>query len=81
MPEWEFDGSEEYSDFEEEFGYLYDIEDDPVGMGLMHAGWFSDNSETTPEERHDAREAWFEYMDYDYEDFDWDAWREYMGYD
>lgn len=37
----------------------------------------------SPDERYDARQAffdWMEYLGYDDNDYNWQAWREYMGY-
>lgn len=54
--------------------------------------WFSEafmvhkddpNNDVEPHDRYELREAWFAYMidmGYDRDDFDWQEWREWMGY-
>jgi hypothetical protein len=34
-----------------------------------------------PDAVHNAREQYFDFMGMEWDDFDWDAWREAMGYD
>lgn len=50
---------------------------------VMNAFWdgFVD-ADLSPDQRHDARETFFEYAEllgWDYEDFDWDAFREWYS--
>jgi len=54
-----------------------DILDDEFALDALWVGWFKD--EVGTDERIDARELFFDYMDFDPADFDWDAWREYYG--
>jgi len=55
--------------------------DDSEAQRLFHNAFFS---EYFPGDTESARDAFFDYMedvyDYDYDDFDWGAWREAMGY-
>lgn len=44
---------------------------------------FIDKDNVTPDQRHAAREEffqWMEYLGYDRDDFDWHAWAEWAGY-
>jgi hypothetical protein len=34
-----------------------------------------------PDAVHAARQEWFDFMGLEEDDFDWDAWKEAMGYD
>jgi hypothetical protein len=52
---------------------------------LFDDGFLSraNDNDVTPDERFDARSAyfeWMEYLGYDLAEFDWEAWRDYMGY-
>lgn len=80
---WEADESLLWGDVsgnrEGDFGFLAD---DRTAIQLFSAGWV----EETDYDRTAIRDAFFDYvieMGYfdDRQDFDWDAWREYMGYD
>jgi len=51
------------------------VGDDSFAQDLLWTGWFDTN--VSPDERWDAREMYFDYMDMDSQDFDWDAWREF----
>lgn len=51
---------------------------------LFTEGFLTREGETSSDERFDAREAffeWMEYLGYDRDEFDWHAWREHMGYE
>jgi hypothetical protein len=55
--------------------------DDPMAMALFDAGWL----DATTDDKEAIRDAFFDYcieQGYleDRDDFDWDAWREAMGY-
>lgn len=47
--------------------------------GMFYEGWV--DRDASPDDRHDAREDFFEYTGLTMEDFPWDEWREAMGYD
>jgi hypothetical protein len=69
-------GRDVYSEMVEDYGI-----DDPhfwLRREELYDGWF--NEELSPEERAAAREHFFDLMDWDTWEFDWDAWRDYMGY-
>lgn len=84
IPEsWEADESQlwEYvsGDREGDYGFL---SDDRTAIALFNEGWIAD----TDYDRTAIRDAFLDYaieQGYfdDRSDFDWDAWREYMGYD
>lgn len=59
------------------------LEQDPSAMAYFSAGWTEEGY--TPEERQAIRDAFFDYVieeGYfdDRDDFDWESWKEYMGY-
>jgi hypothetical protein len=57
----------------------YDIDSDPFGQDLLWEGWFDQDLDF--EQRQEAREAFYEYMGMDAYDFDWEGWKDYMGYE
>ena len=48
---------------------------DIIAQDLLFDGWF--NSEVSPDERHEARVEFFEYMEIRDDDFPWDEWVEF----
>lgn len=51
---------------------------------LFDEGFLTHEGDASAQERFDAREAffeWMEYLGYDRDDFNWQAWREHMGYE
>jgi hypothetical protein len=80
---WDTDESQLWNDVsanhEGDFGFLAN---DREAIALFDAGWIED----TDFDRQAIRDAFFDYViesGYfdDRSDFDWDAWREYMGYE
>lgn len=73
--DWYDHGNELYEEILDQL-----IEDFPDRMddhaaNLLYDGWFSEEVD-----RFERAELWFEFFDYtglQYEDFDWDAWREW----
>lgn len=69
--------------FSHEGDYGNYLSDDRHAMALFDQGWIDEG--LSPEDRQTIRDAFFDYaieegyFD-DRGDFDWDAWREYMGY-
>lgn len=73
---WEVPGTDNFDNRSEEreaqelyaagFGYKAE-EYDSMGMD--------------PDQVHEAREAFFDFMGLEWDDFPWDEWREAMGYD
>lgn len=57
----------------------YGIRGDEYAEMLLYEGWYSDSGDS--DTRVGARDAFYEFMgwDDDYNDFDWDAWREAYG--
>lgn len=47
---------------------------------FFEVGWL-ENGRWLPSEIHAFREAFFDMLGIDEQDFDWQSWREYMGYD
>lgn len=67
-------------DHRDDFGRMAD---DEQAMALFSGGWLDDG--LSREDRTAIRDAFFDYLieegyDFDRDDFDWVAWREYMGY-
>jgi len=59
------------------------MRDDQQAVDLFSAGWLE--SDFSREDRLAVRDAFFDYLieegyDFDREDFDWAAWRDFMGY-
>lgn len=57
---------------------------DDTAQRLFAAGWLE--SDHTPDERQFLRDSFMDYAIengwfYDRDEFDWEAWREYMGYE
>jgi hypothetical protein len=50
-----------------------------VGFGYTAAEY--DQMGIDPDAVHAAREDFFDFMGLEYEDFDWEGWREEMGYE
>ncbi len=75
-PAYDEDARERENDLAHELGIDGDTIADAMAMDYLHDGWF--NSEISPDERHDAREALFEFVDdfYDWDEF-WEEWREW----
>lgn len=72
--------SEISGEHRDDFG---NMRDDPEAIARFSAGWLEDGYSTA--ERNAIRDSFFDYLveqgyDFDREDFDWAAWREYMGY-
>ena len=65
----------QWNDFTEQMGIDSDSVADAIAQDLLYTGWF--DGEVTPEERHDAREEFFEYMEMDDYDFPWAEWEEW----
>lgn len=68
---------------EREDDFHNDLADDRRAMALFDAGWI--DQELSREDRSAARDAFMDYMIEEgyfdnVDDFDWEAWREYMGY-
>lgn len=60
-----------------------EMSEDPQALALFSAGWLEDGY--TNEERNAIRDEFFDYAIeegyfYDRDDFDWQEWRDYMGY-
>jgi hypothetical protein len=62
---------------------FFDDEEAGLVLDLYEAGFthHSDEYGYDPDLVHAAREEFFEYTGLDYMDFDWDAWKEAMGYE
>jgi hypothetical protein len=81
---WESDETRLWSNVSH--GHTSDYESmkaDSQAIELFSAGWIEDGF--SPEQRQAIRDEFFDYAIeqgyfYDREDFDWEAWREYMGY-
>lgn len=69
----------EYDEFYDDLMGDYGLDEDEFGSTLLWEGWFDEDLD--PDERQEARDAFFEYTGMDPYDFDWEAWREYMGYE
>ena len=73
---WEDVSDDKYGDFRNA------LMDDRVAVALFNEGWITDNPSG---DRMTIRDAFFDYcieegyLD-DPAEFDWEAWREYMGY-
>lgn len=67
----------------------YDIRDadgylDDYAADMLYYGWFADDDEFpggVDLDRLAIREEFYEYMDLESEDMDWEAWKEAMGYE
>lgn len=73
--DWLNEGQEIYDDMLEQLLEDFPGRIDQHAADLMYDGWF--NPET---DRLDRAEIWFDFFDYTglaWEDFDWDAWREW----
>ena len=73
--EWLDQGNELYEQMLDELIEDFPGQIDDHAARLLYDGWF--NSETDRVER---AEIWFDFFDYtglDWDDFDWDAWREW----
>ena len=64
------EGPEDFADFVD----LLDLRDE-YAQNLLDKGWF--DMEVSPDLRHDAREAFFDYMGWEEDDFPWEEWREW----
>lgn len=78
--EWVYD--EDVESFADDFGFS----DDPTAMDLFMEGFLTSsdpdsdwyNEDASPDDRHEAREAFFDWIDEHYDDFDWDSfWEEW----
>lgn len=80
---WGSDESELWEDIAGNKQGDYDafLSEDRTAMALFSAGWLEDGTEN----RMLIRDAFFDYAIeegylYDRDEFDWEVWREYMGY-
>lgn len=83
---WEQDETELWAEISQ--GHRGDYNEwmagDETAMRLFSAGWIEPDH--TPDERRAIRDAFMDYAIetgyfYDRDEFDWEAWREYMGYE
>ena len=58
---------------------LYDADEWRNAQELFEEGWLN-TVDPLLEDRYDAREAFYDLVGIDGRSFDWEAWREYMGY-
>lgn len=84
---WEADEARLWEDIagSREGDYGETLRADEHAQVLFEAGWFDDIQSMTIDQRNAVRDEFFDYCIeqgyfYDREDFDWEAWREYMGY-
>lgn len=59
---------------------------DEYGAEMLWDGWFADDDYLDEKydgewDRMEFRDFFYDYMGISYQDFDWDAWREWMGYE
>lgn len=83
---WEADEARLWEDIaqgrESDYG---DMRIDEHAQVLFEAGWLEESHALSPDQRNAIRDEFFDYcidegFFYDRDDFDWEAWREYMGY-
>lgn len=77
-----FSGDYESPEFWEDYEFFTDhldingsTEADHIAQEYLFDGWF--NGEASPDERMEARELFFEFMEIDDADFPWDEWAEW----
>lgn len=62
-------------------GWETDYAQNLFDIGFGHTAADYDALGIDPEQVSAAREEFFDYMGMEYEDFDWEAWRDEMGYE
>lgn len=73
--EWFDEGDELYEEILDKLSEDFPGVMDQTAADMLYQGWFDPDTD-----RYDRPVIWFEFFDYtglDWEDFDWDSWREW----
>ena len=65
----------------DDFGFVDEYAADRLWDGWFASDEYLDDKYDGEWDRREFRDEFYEYMGIDYQDFDWDAWKEWMGYE